>query len=119
MATLPSCDFASGPRRASREMDSRQRHRGTEEKSTEHEQTMYLTVFIYLLASSLCLCGSILFPAMRIADGEHCPEDAVPRLGLHHCLVREHATVPADVFEFLRRIAVGVAHPEAGVVRDL
>ena len=57
-------------------------------------------------------------PPVRLADGDHGREDAVPRFGLLHRFVGEHAAVPADVLEFLGEVAVTVAHPEAGVMGD-
>ena len=50
---------------------------------------------------------------------DHRRQNVVPRFLFHHHVVREHATVPADVFEFLRHLAVVVAHPVTGVAGDV
>src|SRR6266566_5051613 len=70
-------------------------------------------------ASSLGIRHSLVIPPpVRIPHVNHHPQDVVPGLRLHHDVIREHAAVPAEVPEFLRRVAVGIAHPVAGVVGD-
>src|SRR6266511_3022841 len=60
-----------------------------------------------------------LVPSVRAPDIHHQPEDIVPRLSLHHRLVREHAAVPAGVLDVPRRLATLVAQPEARVTHDI
>src|SRR4051812_30441867 len=59
------------------------------------------------------------YPAVGVADGDHCAEDVVPSLRLHQSLIREHAAVPADVVEAAARLTALVAQPVAGVFDDV
>ena len=56
---------------------------------------------------------------MCIAHSNHCVEDVVPGLLLHHDGVREHATVPADMSKRLCQLAIFAVKPVAGVMRDV
>src|SRR2546422_8769267 len=58
-------------------------------------------------------------PAVRVAHVDHETQDVVPRTGLRHRRVREHAAVPADVLKRARRLAALVAHPKTGVTHDV
>ena len=49
----------------------------------------------------------------------HRPQNIIPRRLLHHFLIRKHASIPADVLEFLRHIAVRIPHPETRDMRDV
>src|SRR5262245_7411457 len=116
MATVPLCDFANASRRTGRGGFSPQRHRGHREDKTSRENNcdfMSVIISFSLLVFSVLsvTLWLVLFPTMGVADGGHRREDAVPGLRLHHGRVGEHAAVPADVLEFLGRVAVAVAHP--------
>src|SRR5690348_7923386 len=58
-------------------------------------------------------------PSVGVADRDHDAEHVVPRLGIEHGGVGEHAAVPADVLEGAGRLAGVVAHPGAGVAHDI
>src|SRR5688572_18834856 len=58
-------------------------------------------------------------PAVVLADLDHAGENVIPRLLLLHDLVREHATVPADVLHLLGDLAAAVAEPVSGVAGDV
>jgi len=58
-------------------------------------------------------------PPMILPHLDHRSQNVVPCFLFHHHVVREHAAVPADVFEFLRHFAGVVAHPITGVAGDV
>src|SRR5512137_362886 len=58
-------------------------------------------------------------PAVVLANLDHGGEDVVPGLLLHQRVVREHATVPADVLQLFGDLAFAVAEPVAGVADDI
>ena len=53
---------------------------------------------------------------MRIAHRDHRPQNVVPRLLLLHDHVGEHATVPADVADSLREVAIRPVQPVTRVM---
>src|SRR5579872_4471048 len=56
---------------------------------------------------------------MRIAYLDHRSQDVVPGLLSRHDAIREHASVPANMREAFRQIAIFIAQPIAGVMRNI
>src|SRR5262249_56882798 len=65
MATLPLCALASGVRRASKEVDSPQRHKGHRARRQRTEEHARLIIAFCLPLCSLCLCDE-LFALSRV-----------------------------------------------------
>ena len=57
-------------------------------------------------------------PSISPADVDHCLQNIVPGLRIHHNAVREHAAVPADVSEAFDR-AVFISEPKSGVFGNI
>ena len=58
-------------------------------------------------------------PPVLVPHGDHGLQNAHPGLALHHHVVGEHAAVPADVADPLGQLALLVAEPVAGVMRNV
>jgi hypothetical protein len=56
---------------------------------------------------------------MQLAHLDHSGQDIIPCFLLHHHIIGEHASIPANVFESFGKRAVLVSKPEACVIGDV
>jgi hypothetical protein len=61
----------------------------------------------------------LFFPSVGFTDRYHRAQDGIPGLLFQHHLIREHATVPTNVFERFRQSPLLVPEPVPGVSRDV
>src|SRR5450631_106266 len=61
----------------------------------------------------------IFFPSVSFTDRDHRTQNGIPGLLFQHHLIREHATVPTNVFEGFRQSPLLVPKPVPGVSRDV